>query len=178
MNAEAAAKEVARLLVERNEKLVLAESCTAGNIAATLGRIDGISNNFCGSAVVYRPETKKEWLAVTDKTIDKHTCESLACAIKIATGVLESTPEATWALGIVGHIGAGAPKEVDGDIYVCIAKRKKNGKIKVRYTFEGSVKPISGRHARQGAATEIGLSALAQDLQRKSNTNKNGKKHG
>lgn len=114
------AQEVASCLAETNHRLVLAESCTAGQIAATLGRVPGISSHFCGSAVAYRAQTKTDWLQVAPNTIQAHSTESQETTAAIASGVLKNTKEATISLGITGHLGPGAPQDQDGQIYLSV----------------------------------------------------------
>ncbi|MEM8735377.1 MAG: CinA family protein, partial [Planctomycetota bacterium] len=45
-------------------RIVLAESCTAGGISATLANLPGVSNVLCGGFVVYRNASKEGWLDV------------------------------------------------------------------------------------------------------------------
>ena len=66
MDLQAKAEVVATRLAERQERLVLAESCTGGLICATLATIPGISQWLCGSSVVYRETTKRDWLGIDD----------------------------------------------------------------------------------------------------------------
>lgn len=163
------AAEVTRELMARDEKLVLAESCTCGLLASTLGVIPGISNYFCGSAVVYRADSKRRWLGVSKKTIKARTTESHHVAEEMALGVLKNTPEAHWAISIVGHFGPEAPEHKDGVIFVCIARRTKKGKLKVKDRLEHKLQK-NDRQKRQKEATEIVLTHLGRLLSKKSAT--------
>ncbi len=115
--------ELAGLLATHDLKLVFAESCTAGMASATLAQVNGISSHLCGSAVTYRPQTKKDWLWVRAPTIKKCTCESEEVACEMAHGVLARTKEANWSASVVGHFGPGAPEDKDGVIWVSIFRR-------------------------------------------------------
>ena len=115
-------REVVRILLRRKERIVLAESCTAGMLCALLGQIPGVSECLCGSFVTYRPEAKKDWLGVGSQVIAKHTTESIEVAEEMARGALVECTEADWAIAIVGHLGPDAPVDQDGKIYVCIAR--------------------------------------------------------
>ncbi len=120
-----AALEVATLLAERQMKLVLAESCTAGLAAAALGRIPGISNWFCGSAVVYRTETKFAWLGVDPRKFDPPEMDGVGpqTSAALAKALLERTPEADVAAAITGHLGPNAPGRLDGRSFASILPR-------------------------------------------------------
>jgi PncC family amidohydrolase len=114
---------VKRQLADAGRRLVLAESCTAGLIAASLGRIPGISDVLCGSLVTYRDATKTNWLGVPESVLGKHTAVSESVAGLMVTGALVATPEADLAASVTGHLGPDAPASQDGLIYVGIAER-------------------------------------------------------
>ena len=117
---ESPAKSLADLLTQRKLRIVLAESCTCGLISAELGGISGISNHLCGSAVVYREETKIGWLNVKRTTLAESSAESPESTAAITEGVLRETPEADFAIGITGHLGPNAPAEIDGVVHIAV----------------------------------------------------------
>jgi PncC family amidohydrolase len=118
------AQQLAKLLLEKNLRVVFAESCTAGLVAATLARTPGISKCLCGSAVTYRPMTKQGWLDVSTEDLEKYTAESKEVTLQMGTGVLQHTPEAQYSAAVTGHLGPNAPADIDGVIYIAIAKRE------------------------------------------------------
>jgi nicotinamide-nucleotide amidase len=121
----ALAGEILRLLDQTDQRLVCAESCTAGLISATLAGIPGASLRLCGSAVVYRNATKTGWLGIPQLILDDPTrgdvCEETAAAM--AHGVLLVTPEATVSVSVTGHLGPGSPQGLDGVVYLGWARR-------------------------------------------------------
>ena len=119
------AEQVVTQLASQNAKVVLAESCTAGLISASLASVPGVSRYLCGSAVVYREQTKIDWLGVCPETLHSHTAVSEQTTAELALGVLRNTVEADWSLGITGHLGPGSPDELDGHIFVACARRSK-----------------------------------------------------
>ena len=114
---------LAALLTEADRRLVLAESCTAGLVAASLGRVPGISRHLCGSLVSYRESAKTNWLGVPPSVLQQHTVASEAVARLMATGALVATPEADLAASVTGHLGPNAPPELDGLIYIGVVER-------------------------------------------------------
>lgn len=169
MTKDTTAQEIARLLGARSEKVVLAESCTAGLVAATLGKIPGISRYLCGSAVTYQPSAKRNWLGVRKATIAKHTTESQHVANEMAFGVLRRTRNADWAVTVVGHFGPDAPAEKDGQIFICVARRTKKGNLKVCDATEYKCNS-DGREKRQSETTEAVLMAFARVLHKRTKT--------
>lgn len=123
MSLAASFKRLADVLAAQNCRLVLAESCTAGMIASSLAQFAGISQSLCGSAVVYREETKMRWLGVSGEDIARHTAVSEPIAQQMAEGVLQMTPEADLAASITGHFGPNAPDGFDGLVLISIAWR-------------------------------------------------------
>lgn len=119
----AEAKRLARLLQERDLKIVFAESCTGGLISATMTRLPGISKWHCGSAVVYQIETKAAWLGIPRHILDKPGPVSRPVAREMAESVLRKTPQADLAAAVTGHLGPNAPKRQDGLVYAAVARR-------------------------------------------------------
>ncbi len=117
------AKELADLLARIDQRVVFAESCTCGMVAAYMGSVPGISNFLCGSAVTYRQQTKQDWLSVPQPLLDQHTPESVEVSACMAEHVLAETPEASWSLATTGHLGPDAPREIDGVVFIAIARR-------------------------------------------------------
>lgn len=124
---EIAAEAAARRLAQRAVRVVLAESCTAGLAAAALAAAPGISEYLCGSAVVYRADTKVRWLGVDAAAIARHTAVSEQVTRQMAVGALERTAEAHLAAAITGHLGPDAPAELDGVVIVALAGRTAEG---------------------------------------------------
>ena len=118
-------QEVASLLMLLKVKIVFAESCTGGLISASLARVPGVSDVHCGSAVVYRLETKTKWLGVPASMLIQSGPVSEPVAEAMAIGVLEHTPEAEIAASITGHLGPNAPESQDGLVFVGVAIRGK-----------------------------------------------------
>lgn len=121
--ANSVATELASLLAKKRRRIVFAESCTCGLVAALLGQVPGISQWLCGSAVTYRVASKIAWLDVNAKTIAQHTAESSATTTEMASGILAETVEADLALAVTGHLGPGVPENVDGKIMICLVDR-------------------------------------------------------
>lgn len=157
-----AARELAAILREHNRRLVLAESCTAGLVAATLAEVPGISEFLCGSAVVYQVATKVEWLGIDPALIATHNVVSEKVAVEMARRVLAQTPHADIAGAITGHLGPNAdPPELDGIAWCAVTDR--TGDVTTRMLNLPDT-PQSGnlRIERQQAAATGLLSQLAE----------------
>ena len=119
------ARQILPLLEQTNRRIVCAESCTAGLVAAALAGIPGASQWLCGSAVAYRNATKTAWIGVAGEILNDpqrgDVCEETA--VRMAEGVLAMTPEASVSVSVTGHLGPGAPAGLDGVLYIGWAER-------------------------------------------------------
>ncbi len=112
--------EVIRLLRESNRRIVLAESCTGGLAAAWFTSVPGASDVFCGSMVVYRNDTKSQWLGLDPQMLadEKIGPVSPQASEQLAGEILSRTPEAHLAIGITGHLGPNAPSELNRKVFL------------------------------------------------------------
>lgn len=162
--------EVAHLLLEKQVRVVFAESCTAGLVSASLSRVAGISEVHCGSAVVYRLDTKSRWLGVPAQLLIDPGPVSEPVAQAMAEGVLDRTPEAMLAVSITGHLGPNAPAAQDGLVFVGIAVRGKPTCIiehRLMRDNDASPGPYTGatlREQRQWQAVEFVLSQVVRTV--------------
>jgi PncC family amidohydrolase len=160
---ERRARELARLLRARSLRIVFAESCTGGLVSAVLAAIPGISEHYCGSAVVYRIETKSEWLGISRELLDDPGPVSGAAAEAMALGVLARTPEADLSVSVTGHLGPNAPEGFDGLVFISAADRSADGQPRVlsahEFRLDGADGPLGPRRGS--------LRALRQARQRR-----------
>ncbi len=159
MNVQEIAPSLVRLLADRRIRIVLAESCTGGMVAAELAMVPGVSDWFCGSAVTYRSDTKMKWLAVKQEDIDRFTAVSSQVAQQMAGGVLSKTPEADIAVSITGHLGPQAPEGFDGLVFIGWARRDRDAVVT---QFERIQLKTTGRQNRQIEATSLVLGKLRE----------------
>jgi PncC family amidohydrolase len=151
-------ERLVKLLVEARRKLVLAESCTAGLVAASLGGLPGVSKVLCGSAVTYRDDTKARWLGIARDLLHDPGPVSEITARKMALGVLAITPEAHVAAATTGHLGPNAPPDLDGILYVATCHREAEPRV-IRYQLNQQ-----SRLARQQAAALCAVDQLVEGV--------------
>lgn len=117
--------EVIRLLRESRKRIVLAESCTGGAVAASFTGVPGVSDVFCGSMVVYRNDTKTQWLGLDPDMLADPEIGSVSPQASewLARQVLACTPEADISLAVTGHLGPDAPAHLNRRIFVALLRR-------------------------------------------------------
>lgn len=99
---------VAGLLAGR--RLALAESCSAGLLAARITDLPGASAYFAGGVVSYSDEAKREQLGVDPGLLERHGAVSAEVAKAMALGALERF-RADVAVAITGIAGPGGGSE-------------------------------------------------------------------
>ena len=98
--------QVARVLLQKNIRLVTAESCTGGLVAAQLTAVAGSSDWFEGGFVTYRPTAKVRMLGVSTDTLQRYTAVSEPVAREMAVGAIEHS-DADISIAITGVAGPG-----------------------------------------------------------------------
>jgi PncC family amidohydrolase len=156
------------LLKSGREKVVFAESCTAGLVAAELATVAGISQHLCGSMVTYREPSKTAWLGVEPQALQEFSAVSQEVTDAMATGVLQRTNEASWSAAVTGHLGPGAPASLVGQIFITVARREPNEPAGQIIKQIGLRLRSSSRTERQAEAAAAVLETLAGELQRAS----------
>ena len=121
-----AVEALATLLLARGERLVTAESCTGGLIAACCTELAGSSLWFERGVVTYSNEAKTEWLGVPAALIAEHGAVSEPVALAMARGALvHSAVPADWAVAVTGIAGpgGGSPAKPVGTVWLAWAER-------------------------------------------------------
>ena len=113
---------VVRLLTERGETLVLAESCTGGHLANRITDVPGASAVFLCGLVTYTNEAKQTLLGVRPETLARHGAVSEPAAREMAEGY-RVRYNADYALAITGIAGpsGGTPEKPVGTVFIALA---------------------------------------------------------
>jgi nicotinamide-nucleotide amidase len=95
---------VLRLLGDRGETVATAESATAGDIAARLGRVPGASHGLHGGIAVYATQVKRDVLGVDPQVLDEHGPVSAETTLELARLARERFGT-DWGIGVTGCAG-------------------------------------------------------------------------
>jgi nicotinamide-nucleotide amidase len=158
-------RTVTDLLRSRSERLVLAESCTGGRLAALFTEIPGASDLFCGSFVSYREASKTAWLGVDAKTLKRFSAVSPETANAMVRGALRKTREATIAGAVTGYLGPRGKRV--GLVYLAVLRRgeRRATVLKLEIGAVGGSAERARLHRREIAAEKL-LSLLHAVLTR------------
>jgi len=126
---------VARILVERNETIATAESCTGGLIGKLLTDRPGSSEYYLGGVVVYSNEIKEKLLGVPHVTLSQHGAVSAQTAEAMAAGARDRL-KSTYAISVTGIAGpgGGTDEKPVGLVYLGLATGKGTFSREMRLT--------------------------------------------
>jgi nicotinamide-nucleotide amidase len=116
------AEELGIRLVAGGHTIALAESCTAGGLAAWLATVPGSSRYLLEGAVVYSNEAKIRACGVPDATISQHGAVSEPVARALALGI-QARAGTTLGVGITGVAGPGGGSDENpvGTVHIAVA---------------------------------------------------------
>jgi nicotinamide-nucleotide amidase len=117
-------EQVAELL--HGHRIGLAESCTAGLMAARLTARPGASEYVAGGVVAYSNEAKVELLGVPAGVLERYGAVSPEAAAAMADGAIERF-HADLGCGITGIAGPGGGTEEKPVGYVCVCVKRADG---------------------------------------------------
>jgi len=144
---EESIEEVAgKLLAAKGYTVAVAESCTAGMVAARLTDVPGSSAYFMGGIVAYDNKVKEKILGVQMEILRDKGAVSPETAAAMAEGVrrLLCTDAGIGITGIAGPTG-GTPEKPVGLVYIAVAVPGQT--VVKKYNFPGRRFAV-----RQGAA--------------------------
>ena len=115
-------KQVSRRLLDRNWRLVVAESATGGLLGHRITQVPGSSDYFWGGVIAYADDVKRDILGVRDETLEQWGAVSAKAALEMARGVCRITGAEVGVsiTGIAGPTGATAYKPI-GLYYIALA---------------------------------------------------------
>ncbi|MCD6321998.1 MAG: competence/damage-inducible protein A [Clostridiales bacterium] len=121
-------EKVAHMLIEKNCKIALAESCTGGMLTSLLTDIPGISAVLDRSVVTYSYGAKISELGVKADSLEKHGAVSKDVAEEMANGIRKSAGS-DIGIGITGIAGPGGGTDDKPVGLVYVALSDKDGTV-------------------------------------------------
>jgi nicotinamide-nucleotide amidase len=157
------AEQAGRLLKERSETIVVAESSTGGLISAALLAMPGASAYFLGGAVVYTQVARQALMDIGDlKALGMRA--STEPYARLLAQTARQRFSATWALAESGATGPTGNRYGDAAGHCCLAivGATKTGAVERAITLEtGSGDRVANMRAFSVAALDLLLGVLA-----------------
>jgi nicotinamide-nucleotide amidase len=124
--SETIAEALHNTLIEEKKTLILAESCTGGNLSHKLTSFPRASDYLLGSVVCYSNEMKKKILNVSPETLKRHGAVSRETVEEMALGLFSLFP-ADFALSVSGTAGpsGGTLDKPVGTVFFALGEKGK-----------------------------------------------------
>jgi nicotinamide-nucleotide amidase len=148
---EAIEAVVGRILVEKQWRLAVAESCTGGLLGQRITSVSGASEYFIGGFITYADPLKLDLLGVAAETLSESGAVSEAVAREMVTGAIARTG-AQAAISITGIAGpgGGTPDKPVGLVWTAVSL---NDVVRSRsFVFPGDRAEVRERAAQMGLA--------------------------
>ena len=154
----ARAEKIARLLKDRRETMVVAESSTGGLISAALLAVPGASAYFLGGAVVYTQVARRALLDLGDISALGMRASTEAYA-RLLAQTAQQRFAASWALAESGATGPMGNRYGDAPGHCCLAV---TGPVERALTLEtGDRDRVANMRVFSAAALDLLAQALA-----------------
>lgn len=149
-------KTIIKKLSKQKKSLAVAESITAGGLAAAITEIAGASKVFLGGVIVYSDEAKIKQLGVSKKLIAEYTAVSEQVVIEMANSVRKKFG-ADYAIATTGVAGPKAAYgQKPGTVWLAIADGKSTLTIPLSLTGD--------RDSVRNAAIESAIATFSRIL--------------
>lgn len=128
---------IGKMLVDKNETVSCAESCTGGYISHLFTSVAGSSKYFEGSIVSYSYDVKEKVLGVKKDTLNKVGAVSEECVTEMLNGLLNLTGS-TYGIAVSGIAGPGGatPDKPVGTVWIGVGNRER--RVVKRFQFFSS----------------------------------------
>jgi PncC family amidohydrolase len=113
------AEKIAARLIERKEKIAIAEGSAGGLISAALLAVPGASAYYLGGAVIYTIVARKEIAGISNDEMKGLRASSEPYALLLATKIRDKHG-ATWGLSETGAAGPSGNRYGDPAGHTCI----------------------------------------------------------
>lgn len=149
-------------LIEKNCKLIVAESLTGGLLGAQITAMPGSSRIFWGGVIAYSNQAKQQLLGVDTSLIESFGPVSAPVAEAMATAAVRMCPNAV-ALAVTGFAGptGGTESLPVGSVWIAAAMNGIDSPVVCEsrlFHFYGTRKSI--RRKTLNAAFAVGLELL------------------
>src|SRR5436309_13138141 len=155
---------IVKLLIQRNETMATAESCTGGLIANRITNVPGASTVFIAGYVCYANQAKIDMVNVDPQVIKEHGAVSEPVARALAEHA-RFRAGSNYALGTTGVAGptGGSPEKPVGTVYVALASTESKTTAK-KFFFP------TDRETFKELTAQAGFEMLRRTLLQKSNS--------
>lgn len=128
-------RKIGEILMTKNLKLSVAESCTGGYLGHLITSVSGSSQYFFGGAITYSNDLKMNLLGVKKKTLDSYGAVSEQTVNEMIQGSLQVFgSDISIAISGVTGPGGGSEEKPIGTVYIGVGNKDKKYIRKYQFT--------------------------------------------
>ena len=136
LNSKKLSKKLLDACLDKNIKLLIAESCTGGLLSANITKVAGSSAVFSHGFVCYSNESKRKFLNVSEKTINAFGAVSYETVKQMLSGLCSQAKSKTLAIAISGVAGPGGSESKPvGLVFIGIKISSHKTEVITEYNF-------------------------------------------
>ena len=159
-------QKLSRKLLEsclnKNIKLMIAESCTGGLLSANITRIAGSSVVFSYGIICYSNESKRKFLNVDDKTLKSHGAVSFETVREMLAGLCDKAEAKTLTIAISGVAGpSGSESKPVGLVYIGVKISSNDTEVITEHNF-GNIERNKIQQKSVNEALKISLHLIGE----------------
>ena len=122
--------------LNKNIKLITAESCTGGLLSANITGIAGTSAVFSYGIICYSNESKIKFLNVDDKTLESHGAVSFETVKEMLAGLCTHAESETLTIAISGVAGpSGSESKPVGLVFIGVKLSSYDTEVVTEHNF-------------------------------------------
>ena len=136
LKSQKLSKKLLDACLDKNIKLLIAESCTGGLLSANITKVAGSSAVFSYGFVCYSNESKRKFLNVSEKTINSFGAVSYETVKQMLTGLCNQAKSKTLTIAISGVAGpSGSESKPVGLVFIGIKISSHKTEVITEYNF-------------------------------------------
>ena len=148
--------------LNKNIKLITAESCTGGLLSANITGIAGSSAVFSYGIICYSNESKRKFLNVDDKTLKSHGAVSFETVKEMLAGLCDQAKSKTLTIAISGVAGpSGSESKPVGLVFIGVKISSHETEVITEYNF-GNIERIKIQQKSVDEALKLSLNMVAE----------------
>ena len=136
LNSQKLSKKLLDACLDKNIKLLIAESCTGGLLSANITKVAGSSAVFSYGIICYSNESKRKFLNVDVKTLKSHGAVSFETVREMLAGLCTHAESKTLTIAISGVAGpSGSESKPVGLVFIGVKISSNDTEIITEHNF-------------------------------------------
>ena len=136
LKSQKLSRKLLETCLNKNIKLITAESCTGGLLSANITGIAGSSAVFSYGIICYSNKSKRKFLNVDVKTLKSHGAVSFETVKEMLAGLCNQAVSKTLTIAISGVAGpSGSESKPVGLVYIGVKVSSNNSEVITEHNF-------------------------------------------